>query len=401
MVGSRTRIIVAVSALTAVAVAALLLRRGAVVPAPVTQAAAPPAVRDVEPSAAREGNAESDRAASPGEARHTAKGPLSQEPDAQRLTYLAETSDDPRVVEASLAAILSTYAARSTRKPGPDADLERVLVKHVKSERPATAIAALAAARIVLMAEQPRDGVTSAISELAAPQSPPPRRYAALEALNQLRPDRRAAHVLVAFERALDASEPHLVSMALLAFSQSGPSLESLPEPARARLAKRVAALIGHYDPGVRGGALLAMAELPSLIDHGVRIAAGERALADRDAYVRARGADLLARCREPAAIHLLIEHIGDLTLARYELSGWSRLDGSPGTLVHELAGRKRVAEAALVAIRSLSESLDGASPLRLKLGRQPSNDVVLDNAAIASSWYEAHRGIIPTRSFR
>jgi hypothetical protein len=400
MVGSRTRIIVAVSALTAVAVAAVLLRRGEV-PAPVTQAAAPPAVRDVEPPAAREGNSESNRAALLSEARHAATGLRSQQPDAQRLTYLAETSDDPRVVEASLTAILSTYAARSTRKPGPDADLERVLVKHVKSERPATAIAALAAARIVLMAEQPRDGVTSAISELAAPQSPPPRRYAALEALNQLRPDRRAAHVLVAFERALDASEPHLVSMALLAFSQSGPSLESLPEPARARLAKRVATLLAHYDPGVRGGALLAMAELPWLSDHGVRIAAGERALADRDAYVRARGADLLARCREPAAIHLLIEHTSDLTLARYELRGWSRFDGSPGTLVHELAGRKRVAEAALVAIRSLSESLDGASPLRLKLGRQPSNDVVLENAAIASSWYEAHRGIIPPRSFR
>jgi hypothetical protein len=321
--------------------------------------------------------------------------------DAQRLTYLAETSDDPRVVEASLAAILSTYAARSTRKPGPDADLERVLVKHVKSERPTTVSAALTAARIALMAEQPREGVTSAIAELAGPESPAPRRYAALEALNQLRPDRRAAHVFAAFERALDASEPHLVSAALVALSQSGPSLEPLLEPTRARLAKRVEALLGHYDPGVRGSALLVLSELPSLVDPSVRFAAAKHALADRHAYVRARAADLLARCREPGAIHLLIEHVGDLTLARYELRGWQELDGSPGTLVHELPGRKRMAEAALFALLSLSQPLDGTSPLTLRLGRQPSNELVLENAAIARSWYRAHQGFIPPRSSR
>jgi hypothetical protein len=149
----------------------------------------------------------------------------------------------------------------------------------------------------------------------------------------------------------------------------------------------------------VRGGALLALAELPSLIDYDVRIAAAKRALADRHAYVRARGADLVARCGKSGGIHLLIEHVGDLTLARYELRGWSQLDGSPGTFVHELPGRKRVAEAALVAIRSLSESIDGVSPLTLRLGRQPNNDLVLENAVIARAWYGAHRGLIPPGS--
>ena len=399
MGGSRARIIVAVSSLSALIAAAVLLRRGGEAPALVTRAAKTSAAPRAEPSAEQRLSAESARAARLGEAAKPTEVSVPQHSEAQRLTYLAETSDDPLVIEASLAAILSTYAARSTRKPGPDADLERVLVKHVKSERASTAIAALTAARIALMAEQPREGVTSAIVELAAPQSPPARRYAALEALNQLRPDRRIAHVLVAFEHALDASEPHLVSMALLALSQSGPSLEPLPDPTRARLAQRVATLLGHYDPGVRGGALLALAELPSLIDPGMRLAAAKRAMKDRDPYVRARGADLLARCREPGAIHLLIEHVSDLALARYELRGWSKLDGSPGTLVHELPGRKRVAESALFAIRSLSESLEGASPLTLRLGRQPSNELVLENAAIARSWYEAHQGVIPRSS--
>src|SRR5688500_18061433 len=243
MVGSRARVIVAVSSLTtALAAAAVLLLPGGEAPAPVTTATESSAVRGGEPSAAQRQNAEARRAAPPGEALQTTKGLLPPQSDAQRLTYLAETSDDPRVVEASLAAILSTYAARSTRKPGPDAALERVLVKHVKSERPTTAIAALTAARIALMAEQPREGVTRAIAELATPESPAPRRYASLGALYQLRPDRRTAHVFVAFERALDASELHLVSTALLALSQSVPSVEPLPEPTRLRLAKRVEA---------------------------------------------------------------------------------------------------------------------------------------------------------------
>ena len=399
MVGSRARVIVAVSSLTALTAAAVLLLRDAETPAP--SAADPAAVPGLVPSEEPQRNTESLRAPSLGETAEAATTPPLDKSDAKLLTHLAETSDDPRVVEASLEAISSTYAARSTRKPGPDADLERVLVKHVHAERPTTALAALTAARIALMAEQPREGVTRAIAELAAPEKPAARRYAALDALNLLRPDRRDAHVLTAFERALDAKEPHLVSLALLAVSQSGPSLALAPEANRARFAERVVALLGHYDPGVRGRALFALAEVASLTAASTRFGAGKRGLADREPYVRAQSADLLARCRESAALHLLIEHVADLTPARYELRGWTQLDGKPGLLVHELPGRKRVAEAALFAMQSLSESLDGSPALTLQLGRQPTDEVVLQNAEFARAWYRANQRSIPSDSSR
>jgi hypothetical protein len=106
---------------------------------------------------------------------------------------------------------------------------------------------------------------------------------------------------------------------------------------------------------------------------------------------------DLLGRGGKPAAVHLLIEHVGDLTLARYELRGWSELDGSPGALIHELPGRKRVAEAALFGIASLSESLEGSPSLKIGLGRQPTDELVLANAEIAKAWYRAHQQRIPS----
>jgi hypothetical protein len=317
--------------------------------------------------------------------------------DPKLLSRLAESSDDPRVVEASFAAILSTYASRSTRKPAPDPELSRAIVKHVRSQRASSARAALNAARIPLMTAEPSETVTAAVVALAAPERDSARRHAALETLNLIRPNRRNETVLLAFEGALDAKEPHLVAMALLALSQSRASVEAAPATTRERVGKRVVALLGHHDAGVRGHSLLVLSEIQSLETAATRYRAALRALSDRDPYVRARAADLLARGREPAAIHALIEHVHDLAPARYELRGWSELDGSEGALVLELPGRRRVADAALFAIVTLGEMLRDAGRLQLTLGRGPASDaVVLENAELARNWYRAEKPRIP-----
>lgn len=390
---TRVRVIVVGTLLAASALFALV--RGS------ESATSPPgrteAVRAPSPLAAPTGRLEPPALAATEPAKATVP-----ESEAKRLTRLAETSDDPRVIEASFASILTTYAARSSKKPGPDADLERAIVKHVGSERSSTVVAALEAARIALMAREPRPGVTSAVAGLAGSEQPPAKRYAALEALNLLRPDRRAENVLVAFEEALVAKQPELVSLALLALSQSRASFEAATEPTRTRIAARIVTLLGHYDPGVRGHALLVLSEIPTLVPAKERYGAAERALGDREAFVRARGADLFARCGEPMAIHLLIEHVRDLAAARYELRGFSTLDGKPGTLVHEVPGRKRVAEAALFAILALSRSESGSTALVLTLGGVPASDaLVLENAEIASTWYAAVRASIPNTPLR
>ena len=206
-----------------------------------------------------------------------------------------------------------------------------------------------------------------------------------------LRPDRRSGDVLSAFQAALDAEEPELVSLGLLALSQSGPSLAGAPEATRTALGERVIALLGHGNPGVRGRALLVLAELPELVTAEKRFASGKRGLLDREPYVCAQAADLLARTRKAAAIHGLIELVRDLRAARYELRG------SSGVLLHEVPGRRRVAEAALFAIQSLGESVSGAERLTLTLRDRYTDDpLVLENADATTTWYRRLAGRIP-----
>src|SRR5690606_28513708 len=246
---------------------------------------------------------------------------------------------------------------------------DRVLLAHVESEHPAIALDALAAAAVPLMAKEPSAALTDAIVDLADADQPTPRRYAALEALNRVRPNRRADSVLVAFERTLAAPEPHLVSLALLALGESGRSLEQSSAVNRDALAARVLELAHHSDPGVRGRALFVLAELPWLVAPKLRVEAARDHLDDRHPFVRAQAAALSARCDQPMAIHWLVGLFGDLEPARYELTGWTQLDGKPGTLVHLLPGRSRVADAALFAAQSLAQGVSHATPLRLTLG--------------------------------
>jgi len=313
------------------------------------------------------------------------------------LTELAATSDDEAVVEAAFEAIVSTHAARSTRKPGADPALERAIVKHVNSERPSSVKAALEASRISLMSVHPSEAVTDAIAALTVDDQAPERRHAALDTLNLLRPDRRSETVLIAFERGLGAQEPHLVSLALTALSQSRASVEAAPEATRARLTARVLELVAHQDPGVRGNALMLLSEVPSLAPPETRYRAADRALRDPAPYVRARAAELFARTLQPAAIRALIEHAGDLALARYELP-YPTLTGGTESLVHALPARKRVADAVLFAIQSLSERLSGVKPFVLTLGGRPASDAeVLENARLAQSFYAEAQARIPS----
>ncbi len=367
MIGARARWFGAAIVL-AVLAGALLLRREATVPSPAPSAAA----------------------ASSRAARELAE-PVTSTAEIEPRPEPAQTSDDPRAIVATLEALGSTYAARSTRKPAPDAELERVLVKHLGSEHDAVVRAALTTARVSLLTEPPQAGVVAAIVELMGKDKATSRRAAGLEALNFLRPDRRSGDVLSAFQTALDAEQPELVSLGLLALSQSGPSMAGAPDATRTALGERVIALLGHGNPGVRGRALLVLAELPALVTEEKRFAAGKHALLDRDPYVSAQAADLLARTRKAAAIHGLIELVRDPRAARYELRG------SSGLLLHEVPGRRRVAEAALFAIQSLGETVSGAERLRLTLRDRYTDDpLVLENAEAAKAWYRSLAGRIP-----
>lgn len=319
--------------------------------------------------------------------------------NAKLFTYLADTSEETHVVLAALDAIQSAYAARSSRKETPDADLESVLSKHLRSPRDDVASAAFAAARVPLLMAAPPEGLTRGIAELCNPEQGPARHYAALEALDSIRPDRRAPHVLEAFERTLGATEPRFLSRALLALAQSGPSLAALPAPDRQRVARRVLELASHADPGVRGRSLAVLSEVESLVDAPTRLGSALEALKDAHPYVRGQAADILGRAAQPSAVHALIEHVGDLAPARYDLRGFTLLDGTTGTLEHVVPGRRRVADVAQLAIVTLAATLpDVSAPVLTMRSRVESDESLARNARALRAWYDANAGRIPRR---
>ena len=309
-----------------------------------------------------------------------------------------ETSRDPRAVEAALRAVLTTYSSRSTRKPAPDAALEHALARHFRSEDGAVTRAALAAARIPLMAEAASPELASAIASTIVPEADPARRMLALEALDLIRPDRRGAAVLAAIEQALAAPEPEVVSTALFALAHSGPSLATLSDVNRSELAERVRALLLHPNPGVRGRALSVLAEIADFVPPDVRLAATLRHLPDPHPYVRAEAANLAAQCRNASAIHALMHYVGDLAPASYDLS-FVDIEGRPGVAEHRVPGRKRVADAALFTILALSRMQLLSTRLELTLAGSSEPDArVLENTAIARAWYREVAAEIPRR---
>lgn len=316
---------------------------------------------------------------------------------ARRVLHLAEFGDDPRVVRGAIEALPSFFAPRSPSKPVPGADFERVLLKHLGSKNAETMSAALGVVWLSLAAEDPSPRLVGAVAAVAAPDEPAPKRAAALQALNTLRSNRRSNDVLGALELSLKAPEAHLVSLALLALAESGPSLATAAEARQEALGARVVGLSDHSDPGVRGRALLVLAALPELVDPETRIASARGHLGDEHPYVRAQAADLLARCERPEGIHDLVAHVQDLERATYVLSGWTALDGSQGSLTHQVAGRPRVADAMIFAVQSLSAALVGIDPLTVSLGGRPAPDeLVRENGRDVEAWYRGNAPRVP-----
>lgn len=342
-----------------------------------------------------------------------------QKSNAKLFTYMAATSEEPQVIQAALEAIQSAYSARSERKEIPDADLDKVLLKYMQSETPSIAAAAFAAVRIPLLTDEPRIDLMAAVARMAGPNESPARRYAALEALNLIRPNRRSQEVLAAFTSALEAEQSHLVSAALSGLTLSGPTLNDDGSQLEG-LGSRVLALTDHGDPGVRGNAIALLAEIPGLVEAPIRLGKAREHLKDSHAFPRAEAIDCLERSRDVSAIHRLIGLVEDLGIARYDLVGWTGLDGTPGRIVHALPGRRLVAEAALYAIRSLSEiaapssgelGVGAQSSTEARKGRvlreleltiggpQQTDDLLKKNAEFVQDWYGRSREQIPSES--
>ncbi len=310
--------------------------------------------------------------------------------NAKLFTYLAATSDEPRVVEAALEAISSAYSPRSTQKEAPDADLDRVLLEYLPSSQPKILAAALSAARIPLMGK-PSDRLLAAVAARGSEREDVVVRYSVVDVLNLVAPARRNDDVLRVFEAALAAREAHLVASGLEALTMSLPALSAAP--ARAKLlAPRVLTLTQHGDPGVRGRALELLVGLEGTSEHAETFSRARAALGDSHPFVRAAGASVLARLGQRSAVHELAKLVDDKAPSQYETEAQSLLEEKPMRLVYGVPGRRHVSENALYALSVLSQG-------ELAYSRGGPNDTPErwdETIVAAKAWYERVRASIP-----
>jgi len=323
--------------------------------------------------------------------------------NAPLFMYMAGTSSDERVVTASLEAIPAAYGARSTKKPLPDGDVERVLVKNLSSPNAVIVVGALHAARVPLMMEVPSAKVAHRVADLVrAEQTPRGVRLLALQVLNVQRAEVRSVETLSAFIAA-SSSEPAVALLALIGLELSAPSLgreATLANEARTRARE----LLRASDPGVRGTALRFLA-VPGVDPEA---AASARLLRqDPHAYVRAVAATTLGALGTPGDIHGLLPLTDDLGEARIVCEGPPEADGQPGKLVLSVMGRRLVGESALRAIEALAKRRQGAAAApsgnsprafpRLELGQRSTGDAELAaNAKLVRAWYAAEQSHLP-----
>lgn len=325
--------------------------------------------------------------------------------NAELFTYMAGTSDDDLVVRASLEALRAAYGARSTKKPLPDRDVERVLTKNLASPSPARVTAALETARVPLMMEQPNEDIARNVADLArADATSAAHRLLALQVLDVQRDDQRSPSTLATFVEAL-GQEPAAAVAGLLGLSHSRRSLATKgPLDAEARTKARE--LTSAADPGVRGTALTFLATAGPDAQAAVL---ARRLLADPHPYVRSVAASRLGKIGAPSDIHELMKLIEDMGESRMKLTGPTGSDGTSSDLVLVVPPHRSVAEAALSSIRSLGEqrllAVDPAtSPeeLRRRLpaltfagpGTGPAE--VAESAAHVRLWYAREQARLP-----
>jgi len=326
--------------------------------------------------------------------------------NAQLFMYMAGTSQDDAVVLASLDAIRYGYSPRGSRKAKPDRDLEKVLVRRLRSQQPAQVQAAFTTAPVALLAQEPEGELLETLLELARSESPA-LRWAALESLDLLPPDVRPAPVLEAFLRATEDT-PAFAVRGLRALRQSRPTLSGQPElKERARGSAR--RLLGSSDPGLRGSALQALVDLdpssPAEVSDLVR-----KSLTDPHPYVRGMAAAGLSvgTLGRDSDVHLLMPLVDDFAAAATTLTGPVALDGKAVELLLNVPGRRLVAESALFSVQRLAlgpppgtaapERPTGwKEPPALTIGgRVSGRELVEQNAAKMQAWYASEKKKLP-----
>lgn len=310
--------------------------------------------------------------------------------NAKAFVHLAATWPDADVVTAALHAMYSSFTSyeKSTDRVVADEDYARAVLMKIQDPNGKVQHAALKAAEHSVALDTPHPKVVMALVDLAAHHAKPEGRHAAIETLGRVSDLTKNDAWLAPIIKALDATEPWLVSEALYQLKYKMYDVKD-----KAVMKAKLEPLLKHADPGVRGYAAEALARLAGFdrtvqADYATLIVP---LLDDPNPFTKSAACEAMAYLREKKAFHKIITMVEDTTANTYDIKGWTQLDGTDGYQHHDGSAWSTVGDAALSSIRMFSH--ETSTKFEYKIDYKTKEADLKKAAADAKTWYATVKG--------
>lgn len=318
--------------------------------------------------------------------------------NARPFLYLAgKHGDDAALVAEALRGMARTFTADPKRQAALrpiDDDYRAVVRFNLGVDVAAVAGRAVEAAAPILSEAEPDPTVVAALASMIGDQTDPAAQYAALSAVPRMREPFGSEAMVAAHEMALSSAATYVLSRAA---DNVGRYRDG---DRRAALFTRVSELAAHTDEGVRGRAAAAMAQLGRTdAERAAAVTKLKTLLGDSSAFVRSVSAYELGRLGRFDAVATLMTMLDDQTVNRYDIRGFTSLDGSAGWEHHDGSAWSRVDDAVLAALVQLTFR---QTDLRFERPAVRADDVeggIARGRDAARVWYQKHRAAIEARA--
>lgn len=287
-----------------------------------------------------------------GEGRRFAIGVARAPENVKAFLSLALAGAPPRLTAAALYALEAAHAAHLAEARG----LTDAVLANLESTNDEVLGAALNVSRSLFTSGVDTSAIEKRLLGLAPRLTKGPKRYSLLDSLAGLQSARIGdAHIALAQE-SLGDEAPYVRSRALRFLELHGhrASASSAPE-----LAASVKLRFTDPDPGVRGRAAVVLATLGQ----------GEPAvfrdmLKDPVPYVRSQACAALARANNFEYLTDILQLADSTMVARYDIRGWTTLEGEPGCESHTGSSSGYLGESAAVALLLLNHGTVKLEPI-------------------------------------
>lgn len=308
------------------------------------------------------------------------------------LWLAANKLEEPTVLGAALEGMEERWTTSDSvdDKKLVNADYHLVVRHHLDAEDTLVLARAIEASTNSLVGENPHGETVDRIVELATLYDGSAGRYAALDELWQLRDWEKQDGPTEAFYQALASDDAYVVSNGLNRLKYETFNLIRKDD-----FRTRVLGLLSHDDPGVRGRAATVIGRLAEDGDEevGTQLHA---LLNDPNPYVRGEAAEGLAELKRLSSVHKMIAMLDDSEKASYTLDGWTKLDGTNGSLYHDASTWSRVDDALLYALVSMTSGMGDDKFEYRKINSETKDADIALAVKDAQIWYKANVRELP-----